>query len=278
MKKNKSLIIFVIIALFFLAPALAMVGSLKQHFTYKNILQNGQEAIATIIDGSMTSTITVNKVEYYSIGYIFYDEQGNQHSGRTSENYNYYDIKQIENNGVITIKYMSNTFESVEANYSLGPALKVPIILCAVFFVVDLLLWGVVISNIVKIIKAKGIYKNGTEYTATFVSISSNLTVNGTPMYKVAYFWRDDNGQIIDGISGHDYTFYEANAFEQAGSFKIKAIGEQSVIVTKPSKLLANNNTQIVSENSYYRCEYCNTLYNKDKTKCPSCGAGNVKK
>ena len=267
-----------IFAIFFLIPVIVMNGMTSDHGKFQNILQNGIEVEAKIIERSQHSNIKINEVSYYYIEYIFADEDGEEHRGRTSVTYDYYEISQIAKKETIKIKYMPNTFESVESDYgkngmTAGGGLGMIVI---VFAVVDGLLWLAVIVTIIKEIKKKSISKKGTEYTATYIAMSSNVKVNNVPMYAITYCWKDEKGEIHEDKSGHDFYYKEAIAYSNAGSFKIRAIGEDSVITSRPSKLIYELNKtekQLEKNEQYVRCGYCNSRFEKSNLKCPYCGA-----
>lgn len=267
-----------IFAIFFMIPVIIMGGLVSDHGKFQNILENGIEVDATIIPSTQSSNIAINEVDYYSIAYVFVDEDGGEHRGRTSATYDYYEISQIAKKDTIKIKYLPDTFDSVESQYgkngmTAGGGIKIFVI---IFGVVDGLLWLAVITTIFKEIKKKSISKKGTEYTATFMAMSSNVRVNNVPMYAISYFWKDEKGEIHEDKSGHDFAYKEALAYSDAGTFKIRAIGEDSVITSRPSKLLYQLNKtekQLEKSEQYVKCAYCNSRFEKSNSKCPYCGA-----
>jgi len=149
---------------------------------------------------------------------------------------------------------------------------NVPVLFVLPFAFVDLLIWIVFFVNIVRIINGKRILKNGKEFTASFVSFGSNVEINKSPIYFVSYVWENEQGEKKHGKSGSEYTLAEVEAFEIAKTFKIKAVGNKSVIVSNPSLLIADQNTHL-STNGKRFCEYCNGTYDETANKCPWCGA-----
>ena len=265
-------------AIFFMIPVIIMSSLVSDHGKFQNILENGIEVEATILERSSNSNISINEVDYYSIGYVFVDENGEEHRGRTSATYDYYEISQIAKKKTIKIKYLADTFDSVESDYgkngmTAGGGIGLFVV---IFGVVDGLLWVAVIVTIFKEIKKKSISKKGTEYTATYMAMSSNVKVNNVPMYAISYFWKDEKGEIHEDKSGHDFYYKEALAYSNAGTFKIRAVGEDSVITSRPSKLIYDLNKtekQLEKSEQYIKCEYCNSRFEKSYTKCPYCGA-----
>ena len=148
-----------------------------------------------------------------------------------------------------------------------------PIPAIIIFTVVDMLMWALFVGSVVKSIKNKKVADKGKEYTATFVSFATNLMVNNVPMFFITYVWENENGEKIEGKSASDYTIHEAEAFERAKHFKIKVLGNDSIIVTQPSQLIAQFKVETPKTQDKIVCEYCNSLYSAEKTKCPSCGA-----
>ena len=267
-----------IFAIFFLIPVILLGTSFTDDIKYRNVLENGIEAEATILKSSSSSNITINEVDYYSIGYVFLDENGEEHRGRTSATYDYYEISKIAKNETIKIKYLPDTFESVECDYGKNgmTASSGVMLIVIIFGVVDGLLWIAAIVTIVKEFKKRAIGKKGTEYTATFMAMTSNVKVNNVPRYAISYFWKDEKGEIHEDKSGHDFSYKEALAYSNAGTFKIRAIGEDSVITSRPSKLLYQLNKtekQLEKSEQFIRCPYCNSRFEKSNTKCPYCGA-----
>lgn len=291
MKKGPKIWLFLLVfAAFFSLPSIFMFGSFTSHFKYQGILANGVSTEATIIVGSYSSNVEVNDVDYYSIEFEFSDEDGQKHRGRTSPAFTYYEIKQLESAGTIIIKYDPNTFEAIEATYSLSAGGNSgTIIIFSIFTVIDLILWGVTIAMIVKEIKKKKIAKDGHEYTAAFVSCAVGVTVNGVPHYYISYSWTDHNGNFREGKSGSDYTYREAKAFEMSQNFQIKATGDDSVIITSPAQLMHNisqtnpdfqtNWSQQLANHSQpstpkkVQCRYCDCVYDSSLDRCPNCGA-----
>ena len=152
---------------------------------------------------------------------------------------------------------------------------EIPIVAVLIFGFMDLLLWGLFFSQIVKAIKSKKIEKDGTEFTATFVSYASNVSVNNVPMFYITYVWENEQGERIEGKSSSDYTIQEAEAFERAKKFQIKAIGNQSIIISKPSLLVAEFKGEVTTDGKAV-CEYCSSVFDIQQDKCPHCGATRV--
>ena len=151
----------------------------------------------------------------------------------------------------------------------------VPIVGILIFAFFDILLWVLFFSGVVKSIRDKKVIKNGTEFTATFVSFASNVAVNNVPMFYISYVWQDAYGVKKEGKSSSDYTIHEAEAFERAKKFKIKVLGTHSVIITKPSELTAQIKESATTQGKVV-CEYCSSVYNEKQDKCPHCGAVRV--
>lgn len=141
-----------------------------------------------------------------------------------------------------------------------------------IFICVDLLLWGGFITCVVKTIKDKNVAKKGEEFTATFVSFASNVSVNGVPRFFITYAWTNAQGEQKHGKSASDYTIHEAEAFEMAQTFKIKALGNESVIITKPEELVIEYKNAITNDGKYI-CKYCDSVYDETENKCPNCKA-----
>lgn len=271
----KNAYVFIMLfAFFFMIPSLILFNDFKNGFVYKDLVKNGTETYATVVTNSARSTSEINGVKYYSIEYTFTDSNNETHTGRTSEAYTYSEIVVLKKNGTILIKYNPKTFQSIQATYKMGSSPTTTIFL--VFTGVDIIIWGVAIFLVVKEIKNRKILKNGKVYIATYVSSGSNVKVNGMPMFHIKYFWENENGEMFEEKSGHDYTYMEAMAFETAKTFKVKAANGKSVIYSTPAELVKlntkNEKTKLKQEENI-KCEYCGSLYSSKKTQCPSCGA-----
>lgn len=283
--KGNFLMIF---AVAFAIPVLILsIFIFSDNTDYDDLLKNGIETTGYVIENSATTTTTVNDVPYYSIKYYFRDENLNEHEGRTSESYTYWEITQMEKRGTIVIKYDPKTFDSIEANYdpSEDVGRNTLWIFFAIFGLADVIMWVFVVkAGIHNLLLAK-VEKEGKEYSATVTGISSSLVVNGVPKYKVSYTWIGDGGVSISGSSTSQYLYGEAAALESAGTITIKAIGKDSVIITTPDMCLHNhyNNIedgvandlppQTPQKPQEVRCDYCGHYISKNDEYCGHCGA-----
>ena len=116
------------------------------------------------------------------------------------------------------------------------------------------------IENLIKFIRKKGVLLFGKQYIATYSSKQIANTINHNDLYKIMYVWKDEKGNTHDGVSKDVYTLLEANAFETAKVFKIKAHKNKSVIVTSP-KWLDVQNEKRKARKKYYYCIYCGTKF-----------------
>ena len=273
--KGNFLIIF---AIFFAIPVIFLLTEVLGHNSnnYENIIQYGIETDAHVISGSEHSSISVNEVSYYSIDYYFFDENMVMHTGRTSQSYTYYQINQMIEDEVIKIKYLPDTYESIEANYtsSKDKSKTTTTIFLAVFGMADLILW-IAVFNIGKnnMFEDK-ISKQGREFNAVVTGISSNLVVNGVRKYKVHYDWTNEMGENISDTTRSIYRFNDATALEQAKNIQIKAIGRKSIITTDPKTLSIHdqsNNYYPTQENQVLICEYCGNRVNSNTHRCNNC-------
>ena len=151
-----------------------------------------------------------------------------------------------------------------------------PVLGMIICILIDGLMWFIFFKQIISSIKHKKVEKNGTEYTATFISFESNVIVNNIPRFTITYVWENEQGERKQGKSGSDYTIMEAEAFERIKKFKIKALGNDSIIITNPALLIAEAE-EIELESGKTICEYCDTVYDQEKDKCPHCNAPRTK-
>lgn len=251
---------------------------------YKSILENGVETTGYIVENSATSSTSINDVSYYSIKYYFKDENLNEHSGKTSESYTYYEVSQMEKKGTILIKYDPRTFDSIEANYdpSKDEGTNILWLFLVIFGIIDIVLWVVVIKvGKHNLILAK-VEREGKEYSANVTGITTNLVVNGVHKYKVHYTWIGDSGLTMEGSSTSKYYYDEAAVLERAKSITIKAIGKNSVIMTTPDMCLNehyNNYSDGIADDltnskpEELKCDYCGHHITKEDDYCSNCGA-----
>jgi len=171
--------------------------------------------------------------------------------------------------------------------------LKGSMLLFFIFFILaEIIIWGFLIFYIKKAINNKKALKKGKEYIATFVSVNSNVSSNGVPLFSIEYYWMDEYGVMKHGKSLCEYTENQARAFEIAKQFKIKADGNNSVIISKPFELMNKiDNSQNVQQTNQttekkippkpaveskipgkLKCENCASWYDSKLEKCPFCG------
>ncbi len=277
--KHNFLAIF---AIFFAIPVIAF-GALAfgNSVNYKDILNNGIETQAEVLEHTYRSSLEVNGVPYYRIDFEFVDENGHSHIGTTSETFTYYEITQLCERGVITIKYDPRSFDAIEASYSPSEdtGKNAMLIFFFVFGGVDVLLWVAVVKTGINNIKNAKVAKSGKDYTATVTHINSNVSVNHVPKFKVHYTWVGENGATMSGSSSSIYSRYEAEALERAGNIQIKAEGKRSVIMTTPDMCQHNHYDNIsnseanIQRQEQLKCDYCGHNITKQDEYCGNCGA-----
>lgn len=272
MIKNKlPLLIFILIfAISFSIPSIFLFSSISDHKTAQEIVKTGTKTNATPTDYG--TNLTINDIPYYYITYEF-KVDGVTYFGKTSPKYKSNEYYYVFKQGYIEIAYNEN-FESIESDYTLTSALKTEFIMLGIFGVVDLCFWIAVIVFIVKIIKNGILNLLGKRAEATFISMKPGIIVNNVPMYRVSYCWRNNLGEICEGITDSDYTLTQARAFEIAGKFDILYHKTISKIVSKPNKLFFQQaeNEHLV-ETDYFVCDYCGSMSKTTSLRCSSCGA-----
>ena len=130
--------------------------------------------------------------------------------------------------------------------------------------------------------------REGKEYSAIVTGISSNVTVNNVPRYKVHYTWVGDTGATLSGSSTSKYFVDQAEALQMAKNITIKAIGKDSVIMTSPDMCLHNHYNHyedgmandLASQTpptppkpQEVRCDYCGHFVSSSEKYCTNCGA-----
>ena len=250
-----------------------------KHFKYEKILKTGIEVQAEIISDSYSSNLEVMETKYYKIEYIFVDENNIKHQGTTSESLTYADVLNLLESGYINIKYNPETFESIESSYHITSSIRSQMIISGIIIVLDLAAWIIAIVCVILEIRKAIISNIGKEYKAVFISYDSFLNISDTQLYSISYTWKDEYGQIKNGKSKPFFTYHEANALKNAGTFDIKVIGKKSIITADFSKLSIHNFETIKKKKSEtFTCAYCCTVYDKILERCPSCGASQNEK
>ena len=247
MRKNRLWLFFLMFAVVFAIPSVALGFVVADDVNNRFLAKNGVVTEATVIKGSYKSNTTINGVPYYTIKYSFYDEEWKLHYGTTSQSFTIGKIYLLEEDGTIEIRYDEKTFESIEAGYRFGTIEISMIGMMIAFACVDLVMWSVMTGLLVKEIKQHKAYKLGVDYKATFVGYSSGMRVNKIPVYCIVYSWVDDNGETKEGKTGNVYSYEEAEIFRKAKTFYIKAKGNLSIITSKPEELknFANQISQL---------------------------------
>lgn len=254
-----------VLAVVFLFPFFSIFNNINYHNKIKNILEYGVETQATVVENSLKSLTE----DIYFFEYVFYDNLGNEHYKFTKSNYDYNTAKTRYDAGLITIKYDAETFDSVEIPYESSGSLPMyNIFLC----IIDISLWIYLLVELIKFIRKKGVILFGKQYIATYSSKQIANTLGQYDLYKIMYVWKDEKGNTHDGVSKDSYTLLEAEAFETAKVFKIKAHKNKSVIITNP-KWLDVQNEKRKARKKYYYCIYCGTKFLNNEDACPNCGA-----
>lgn len=251
--------------------------------TNKNspLLKNGTETVATVLPDTKELVVTINNVDYYSIEYYFYAEDGTKHYGETTDTYKSYQIEELIDKGTLLIKYDPKTFESIESSYKLDNSKNNgQIIIVLIFGSVSALLWvlvfGVGMTNIKRLKLEKKVLLEGKEYIATVSDINTTLTINGVPRYKIIYSWIGEDGRVVTGKTECKYFYQEAIDIKNNKHIIIRAIGPNSVVYKLPEVDNPGTNLQEIldkSEQVNYFCEYCGGAISKETKKCDSCGA-----
>ena len=286
---------FLIFAIAFAIPVVIVGVFFFQNIGYANIARNGIETTGYIIPDSYYSNLSINDVNYYHVKYYFYDQNGNECYGRTSDAYLYYDVLDLEEIGTIKIKYDPKSLDSIEATFDLfkDGSTIVFIIILAVFGTVDVVFWVISIKTFLNNLALIKVEKYGTEYNAVVSHIHSNLKVNGVHKFKVYYSWTNEMGQTCSGASQSKYYFDQAKALEDIKNIRIRAIGNKSYIVTDPDTAYVNyenstndhidysyenstqdiieqNNGEVIERQEY--CDYCGEKVSSSDSFCPNCG------
>ncbi len=274
---------FFVFAAFFAIPVIVLIFALSGYSSFDNVVANGIRVRAEVIENSASSSTTINGVAYYDIAFEFKDENGETHRGRTSDAYTYSEILDLEEAGYLYIKYDPETFEAVQADYNpYSDSTKIMLLVfLAVFGIADMVFWIIVVKRILKNVRLDKVEKSGKEYTAQVTGYSSNTTVNGVAKYKVFYSWVGDEGEEKYGVTDSEYNYDVAAAYHRNKYITIKAIGLDSIIVSKPDMCTdyhydnlnekLENHKAVSPEKEY--CNYCGHEVKPNDEYCTNCGA-----
>ena len=138
---------------------------------------------------------------------------------------------------------------------------------------IPVVLWTIVIRMFIKIKNIKKVMQEGSIYTASFVSYSTNTKENNIPKYSLRYEWKDEQGNEYQGKTDDIYNLDEVYLVQNAQTFKIKAIGELSVVIEKTESLIMRSTIKEVNKPQLINCEYCHSVYSSEERQCPNCGA-----
>lgn len=221
-----------IFAFVFLIPAIILGVILFKTPNYENIITNGIETKAEVIPNSAKSNVEVNGINYYYVEFQFTIDELT-YKGKTTSSYTIHEAVELEEIGVIRIKYDPKTFESVEADYnpSLDKGGTTTLILFIAFGLADLILWIISAIRIYINYTADKIIKHGIEYTAVVNNIGSAIVENRVPKYYIEYSWQNELGETISNKSPSIYNEQQAFEMKNAKYIIIRTIGKKSVIM-----------------------------------------------
>lgn len=123
---KRRIILFVKYSIFLvmlIVPISYMIGLYLyfQHVDdkYRELINTGIHTNATI--NNYIFRHEDDGIEYYSLKYVFEDENSVQHNGETSKHYTLEEAKAlVEEHAQIEITYNPTTFESIEASYDIN--------------------------------------------------------------------------------------------------------------------------------------------------------------
>lgn len=219
----------------------------------KDILKNGKEAIATVID--VGSNTTYNDEEYYYIKFTFVNDQGQTITYKTNSAYTIWDLEDM---GHVTIDMHSYTFtpisgttieikyvgnKAVAKDYIEEPQGIVQWVMVIVFGLVGV---GMMVAFVVSIVNSKGnkkILQHGMDGTGTFLQHSVGMIVNGVRHFKIHFSFVNQMGETVIAKTGTNYLSYEVDALMTMHTFPIRYIGNKAVINLSKQELLSGQHS-----------------------------------
>ena len=233
------------------------------------IVRTGKPATADVI--AYGSNLTRNDVKMYYVDYTFLDDNGIEHSGRSSSKYTY---NQVQSMTTIEIKYDKN-FNSIEADFKYDEQFELFIL--PIFGMISI---GFLISLIVEIVndkRDKYLLQYGFDGEARFVDSKSNVTINGVPYHRVWIEYNDNNNQYHQAKLKKMLRVEQVNFLRGLKTFKIKYKNNSVVLNEKfdYSSLKKTDDKKIdhAQPLEEKKCEYCGSVYDVSEKKCPNCGS-----
>ena len=166
----------ILFAVIFSIPLVIWFFSLGSFIKCKNIARYGIEATAEVV--SYSSYLEVNGQKVYFVNYIFIDDNGNEHTGKSSSRFDYFEVKDMT---TINIKY-DKDFNSIEADFKFTNQYE--IIFLPIIGMVGV---GFLISLIVEIVndqKQKYLLQNGVLKQITH---QNDMTPTWTSEYTIDF-------------------------------------------------------------------------------------------
>ena len=279
-----------ICAAFFLIFVFLTGSQVIDSYKYTKLAQTGIETTAEFVGIDTSQSLEVSGTCYYSGIYVFTDDKGVEHSGKTSLSFTYEELQNIQNNGRLLIVYNPETFESVEAGFSLweNKFQKSLFIITIVLIVIDSLFFVCGIVVLIRGIKKHKTSKRGRKVQADIVKVGCWRAIGCLPMYYIEYKWIDQLGNEHYAKTDPEYSLEVVEKLKQIGKIEIKVYGKKST-VAKDYELenlrgKFNIDNQSFETDEYQNsngtiattkklCEYCEQEVNNNDKYCKHCGA-----
>lgn len=232
------------------------------------------------------SNLIVNDVSYYHIFYKYQDKSGKWIEGKTNPAYTHTQVRQIlDGDRIVEIRVKGG--RAVAADFKGTPGTGFLWIFVIAFGGVGLGMGVAFVLAMMVSVRATRIRLRGIEGEGYYINSWSNLTVNGTPMYKLEFGFKTAAGEEYVQRTPSKYQRWQVMALENMGQFKIKYLGKRAIVYDRikydsinDSNVIentSNNTKQPLPQPSYQeqlqpskRCEWCGAI--KKSRKCDFCG------
>ena len=265
--RNKGIGFLILFGAIFFIVGVAFIGNSLSIIRYFNISANGTEYVA-IVDDIERSSGQYND-EYYGRAKVYYtDANGEEKEGYTSYYFKYHKAPKIGS----SIKIKEYEGEIVESNFTPSAVYTVSTIISCVFGGVGLIIIIIGVSLIIKNIKHLEIVKKGTISKGKFIRATSNVVVNGVPMFAITFSFTGEYGQEKVTTTTSRYYADEAYKLELMRNFQICVYKDEAVITENLDLIDIMNLKQRVSETRKY-CAHCGTENTENNLNCKNCGS-----
>lgn len=203
------------------------------------------ELKSAIITG-VYSNLEVNGEPFYSIHFVWFDDDGNENHGSTNAAYSQWEIRSsgyvIGEDFLVRVK----NGRAVADDYRMSEGHGFMWIFVVAFGAVGVGMGTAFIVLLLRDFRNAAIAINGHNSTGKFISASVGMYVNNVPKYKMTFSFLDSAGVEHIVNTGTRWNQYEIEALENMGTFDVRYMGRHAT-VKKESITYTNKRTGVQS-------------------------------